>query len=244
VTEEASYLADIVLKRNEPSALVFASSSWHEGVVGIGAARLAERYNLPAVLIAVKDGVGKGSVRSAGMVNVKLALERCSDHLNEYGGHREAGGFSIREDRISDFQRMFELTVSELSDTGTAANEIPVDAEVSLERCTIDFISFIERLAPFGPGNHEPVLLVRDLNVLPGTRVVGDGHLKLSAADRYGESAELIAFAMAKQWPPDDIIGGRIDALVHLRKNSYMGKVSPQLSVIALRRAVGNGCVP
>ena len=236
VTEEASYLADIILKRNEPSALVFASSSWHEGVVGIGAARLAERYNLPSVLIAVKNGVGKGSARSAGLVNIKQALERCAVCLDEYGGHREAGGFSIQEENIADFQQMFEEAVEELIDISNIGDALRVDAAVALDRCSMDLIAFIERLAPFGPGNPEPVLLVENLKVLPGTRIVGDGHLKIAVMDNSGSTAELIAFAMGKRWPPEKIIGSRLDALVHVRRNVYMGKVSPQLNVTALRR--------
>jgi single-stranded-DNA-specific exonuclease len=241
VTEEASYIADIVVKRNDPSALVFSSSSWHEGVVGIGAARLAERYNLPSVLIAVKNGIGKGSARSAGIVNIKKALDRCSDYLGEYGGHREAGGFSIHEDRIADFQRMFENAVAELSGGARVQDTLRVDAEVTVDRCTMEFLSYIDRLAPFGPGNPEPVLLVSNLKVLPGTRIVGDGHLKISAEDRFGNGAGLIAFAMGKAYPPEDIVGKRIDTLVHLRKNVYRGKVAPQLSVSAIRPAVGSG---
>lgn len=241
VTEEASYLADIVVKRNEPSALVFASSSWHEGVVGIGAARLAERYNLPSVLIAVKDGTGKGSARSAGIVNIKEALERCAIYLDEYGGHREAGGFSIREEKIADFQRMFEETVEELVEDG-AGDALRFDAQTTLDACTMDLIAFIERLAPFGPGNPEPVMLVEGLRVLPGTRIVGDGHLKIAVMDRSGTDGELIAFAMGKDWPPDEIVGRHVDALVHVRRNAYMGKVSPQLGVTALRLAGSSEC--
>jgi single-stranded-DNA-specific exonuclease len=235
VTEEASYLADIVVKRNEPSALVFSSSSWHEGVVGIGAARLAERYNLPSVLIAVKNGVGKGSARSAGLVNIKQALERCAVYLDEFGGHREAGGFSIREERIADFQRMFEKAVEEMVEGTDAGDVLRIDAEAVLDECTLDLVAFIERLAPFGPGNPEPVLLVGDLKVLPGTRIVGDGHLKIAAVGRSGATGDLIAFTMGKRWPPEEIIGRRVDALVHVRKNVYMGRVTPQLNVTALR---------
>lgn len=235
VTEEASYLADIIVKRNEPSALVFASSSWHEGVVGIGAARLAERYNMPSILIAVKNGIGKGSARSAGLVNIKQALERCAVYLDEFGGHREAGGFSIREEKIADFQRMFEEAVEELMDGAGAGDVLRIDAETVLDECTLNLIAFIERLAPFGPGNPEPVFLVGDLKVLPGTRIVGDGHLKITAAGRSGATGDLIAFTMGKNWPPEEIVGRNVDALVHVRKNVYMGKITPQLHVTALR---------
>jgi single-stranded-DNA-specific exonuclease len=237
VTEEASYLADIVMKRMEPSALVFASSSWHEGVVGIGASRLAEKYNLPTVLIAVKDGMGKGSARSAGLVNIKEALERCSELLIEYGGHKEAGGFSIEEDKIPDFQILFEEAVGELVETSDSKPAIQADTEIAFEECDGDMLSFIQKLAPFGPGNHEPVFLVSNIEVMPGTRQVGDGHLRLSARDEQGEARDLIAFSMAEKWDPDRIIGDRIDVLANLRRNVYQGREELQLQVKAIRLA-------
>ncbi len=235
VTEEACYLADIILRRAEPSAFVFSSSSWHEGVVGIGAARLAERYNLPSVLIAVKDGVGKGSARSAGMVNIKAVLDQCSSSLMEFGGHREAGGFSIPEEKIPDFQRMFEGAVEDLAEKGMNPAEWRVDAEVTLEECTLEFVSYIERLAPFGPGNHETVFLLRDLTVLPESRIVGQDHLKLAVRDPDGVGRELIGFSLARTWNLTDIANRNLDVLAHLRKNSYMGKTESQLQVVAIR---------
>jgi single-stranded-DNA-specific exonuclease len=237
VTEEACYLADIILRRSGPRALVFSSSSWHEGVVGIGAARLAERYNLPSILIAVREGVGKGSARSAGMVNVKEALERCSEHLIEFGGHKEAGGFSIREEAIPDFQRMFEEVVEELAARPSGPCIYRADAEVSLGECTLELGSFIEKLGPFGAGNPEPLLLIRGLEVLRGTRVVGDGHLRLEARDRKGETQALIGFSLASAWRPAEITGRAVDVLVNLRRNVYQGKVEPQLQIVTIRFA-------
>jgi single-stranded-DNA-specific exonuclease len=237
VTEEAGYLADIILKRSDPSALVFSSSTWHEGVVGIGASRLAEKYNMPTVLIAVRGELGKGSARSAGVVNIKEALERCSDLLLEYGGHREAGGFSIEADRIPDFQNAFEETVNEMLEGKEEDSSLHVDAEVTFEDCDEKFLAFLRRLSPFGPGNHEPVLLIRDVEVLPGTRVVGDGHLRVMGRDSRGVTKNLIAFSMAAVWNPDGIIGERIDVLTHARNNVYQGREEVQLQVKAIRLA-------
>jgi single-stranded-DNA-specific exonuclease len=237
VTEEASYLADVVLRRSMPSALVFSSSSWPEGVVGISAARLAERYNLPAVLIAVKDGVGKGSARSAGMVNIKEVLARCAGYLDMYGGHKEAGGFSIPEEHIPDFQRAFEEAVDDLAMVSDHGRSLFADTELTLEDCSLELVSFIERLAPFGPGNHEPLFLMRGIAIAGGGRIVGREHLKMSARDRYGALHELIAFSLGREWQPVDVEGNALDLLAHLRKNSYMGRTAPQLQVTAIRHA-------
>ncbi len=235
VTEEASYLADILFKRAEPNALVFSSSSWSEGVVGISAARLAEKYRVPSVLIAVREGIGKGSARSAGRVNIKEALERCSQYLIEFGGHKEAGGFSIREENIPLFQQLFEEVVGEMSEGVEVDKKIYVDAEVALDDCTLELISFIERMRPFGPGNHEPIVMLKGLRVLPESRIVGEGHLRLKVADGSGRAANLIGFSLAGMWNLNELIDSRLDFLLHLRRNHYMGKDEPQLQIVEMR---------
>ncbi|MFA4948589.1 MAG: single-stranded-DNA-specific exonuclease RecJ [Candidatus Krumholzibacteriia bacterium] len=244
VIDDAVKSAEYRVWHHEPNVFVFWGSDWHQGVVGIAAARLAERYNIPAVLIAVQNGFGKGSVRSAGKVNVKEALERCSEHLLEFGGHKEAGGFSIREEAIPDFHKMFEEVVVELSACPAAPSILKVDAEVSLDECSLEMFSFIERLGPFGMGNTEPVLLIRDLEVLEGTKIVRDVHLKVEARDRSGMARDLIGFSLAGAWKPPDLIGCAVDVLINLRKNVYQGKVESQLQIMAIRlseRAQGAG---
>ncbi|MDD3643245.1 MAG: single-stranded-DNA-specific exonuclease RecJ [Candidatus Krumholzibacteria bacterium] len=237
VTEEASYLADIVLRRGDPSALVFSSSSWHEGVVGIGAARLAENYDLPAVLIAVRDGLGKGSARSAGRLNIRDALERCSRYLVAYGGHREAGGFTIAEEHIPEFIRAFNQIAGEspAGDGGPVSHW--ADAEIRLQDCELDLVSFIEKLEPFGPGNHEPLFLLRGLRVGDQTKVVGKGHLRLTVEDPTGGWRDLIGFSLAKAWDPADLSGAEVDVLAHLRRNAWQGREEAQVQVTVIRPA-------
>ncbi len=239
VTEEACYLADVILKRSDPNALVFSSSSWHEGVVGIGASRLSEKYNLPAVLIAVRDGIGKGSARSAGKVNIKETLEKCAGYLDAYGGHKEAGGFSIKEINISDFNSRFDEVVGELLEKSGEADPVVYDAEISLEQCDMELISFIERMAPFGPGNREPVFLLSGLEVMPDSRIVGKDHLRITVRDRNGGIQNLIGFTLGRAWNPVDIVGQKLDLLVQLRKNVYHGKVEPQVQALMIR--ISNG---
>jgi single-stranded-DNA-specific exonuclease len=236
VTEEASYLADVILRRSDPSALVFSSSSWHEGVVGIGAARLAESYDLPAVLIAVRDGTGKGSARSAGRLNIREALEQCSRYLVAYGGHREAGGFTIAEENIPEFIRLFNQVAGE-NPTGAEPVSHYADIELRLQDCELDFVSFIERLEPFGPGNPEPLFLVRGLLVGDQTKIVGKGHLRLTVEDPTGGWRDLIGFSLGKTWNPADLSGATVDVLAHLRRNSWQGREEAQVQVTVIRRA-------
>ena len=92
-------------------AIVLAGEGWHQGVVGIVASRLAERYACPAFMICLQDGKGKGSCRSFGGFNLFEALESCADLLEGYGGHALAAGFTIREEQIGAFRRRIEACV-------------------------------------------------------------------------------------------------------------------------------------
>ncbi len=236
VTEEACYLADIYLKRDDPNALVFSSASWHEGVVGIGAARLAERYGLPAALIAVQEnGTGKGSVRSAGNVNIRKALKECSEMLIDHGGHREAGGFRLKEDKIAEFTRIFNMVVGELSEEDGYRGEHEVDAVVEAEECSLELLSFMELMAPFGPGNPEPLFMMKGVVVGEECRIVGKGHLKFSGSQGGAGTFDFIGFSMGKSWKPHQIFGRKLDILVNFRKNFYRGKMEKQFRVRALR---------
>ena len=235
VIDDAVKYAEYRVWHDEPKALVFSAPTWHEGVVGIAAARLAERYNMPAVLIAVRGGFGKGSARSAGKVNVKVALERCSRYLVDFGGHKEAGGFSIREEDIPDFQRMFEEVVEELVSCPAAPCALRADAEAVLGDCTLDLAAFIERLGPFGMANPEPLLMIRNLKVVGHPRVVGGVHLKFEAADATGEVRDLIGFSIVSTWKPEDVEGKTVDVLAHMRTNTYQGKTAPQIQIGEMR---------
>ncbi|MBD3179597.1 MAG: hypothetical protein GF417_08280, partial [Candidatus Latescibacteria bacterium] len=236
VTNEACYLADIYLKRDEDAhALIFSSAAWHEGVVGIGAARLSERYGMPAALIAVQeDGVGKGSIRSSGGIHIRKALDACSDLLIRYGGHRDAGGFSVKEELISDFAELFNKTIGLLS--GGRKEEIyQADMELTLKDCDTELISFISRMEPFGPGNTEPVFIVKDIDVQNDCRVVGNNHLKFTGRQDDNEPFDFIGFSLCSRWKPYDICGRKIDVLGNFRMNSFRGRESKQLRVIDIR---------
>ncbi|CAI4032879.1 Single-stranded-DNA-specific exonuclease recJ [Nitrospira tepida] len=169
----------------ELSAIVEWSRQWHLGVVGIAAARLVERYHRPAVVLTVNDqGIGKGSVRSVPGFDAYEALAACRDLLDGFGGHPGAAGLTIREERLPAFRERFQA----LAGGHEAVRQVPtlrLDAEVQLADVTLKLIRELDALNPFGEGNPEPLLAVRNLKVLDA-RVVGDNHLKLTV--RQGQS--------------------------------------------------------
>ncbi len=235
VTEQAYYLADMFLKRGNPNALVFSSPDWHQGVVGIGAARLAERYGLPSALIAVQDnGVCKGSVRSAGTINIKAALERCSSLLIAFGGHKEAGGFSILEENIASFTNMFDGVAREFTGDDLPASVYEADMEISIDEFDTELLSFIELMAPFGPGNTEPLFILRGVDVGDKCRIVGRRHLKFNGRQNSSKLVDFIGFSKGRVWKSHDIYGQKLDILVNFRKNYYRGRLEKQFIVLDL----------
>jgi len=158
--------------------LVFASPNWHPGVIGIVASRIVDRYGMPAILISLKDGIGKGSGRSIADFNIYQGLKRCESLLLSYGGHRYAAGISIREEDIERFTALLESVMLEYSQENDFTVCTKIDAQCSLTDINHDLIAQFDQLAPFGSRNPEPVLCVRNVNVTSPS-IVGNNHLKM-----------------------------------------------------------------
>lgn len=160
------------------SALVFASSKWHPGVIGIVASRLVDRYCRPVILISLKDGVGKGSGRSVSAFNIYEGLKRCDTHLKSYGGHRFAAGISIKEEEIQAFADQLDAIIKEETTMVDFISQTTIDAFCQLSDVNYALLSELEMLAPYGSQNPEPVLCTRNVNV-SATFVVGNNHLRM-----------------------------------------------------------------
>ncbi|MBI3998060.1 MAG: single-stranded-DNA-specific exonuclease RecJ [Armatimonadetes bacterium] len=189
-------------------AMVLARSGWHPGVIGIVASQLVERYYRPTVLIALEDGVGRGSARSIGPFHLVEALHAAAGRLLAYGGHAMAAGLTVAADAVPQFTETFVQVARERLRPEDLQPVTIIDAEVPLEALTPPLAAELERLAPHGNGNPEPVLMTHGLRVV-GTRLVGDGtHLRLVVSDgvrtvegiafRHGDRAELLAFTQAR----------------------------------------------
>ena len=178
-------------------SIVLASRSWHQGVVGIVASRLVERYHRPTILIALdQDGSGKGSGRSIPGFHLLDALTTCSEYLDRFGGHRYAAGVAVSADRVAAFTGSFEAAAALMLNGVELMPTLDIDAEVFPGDVSADLVSELKRLEPFGAGNPEPTLLMRGLKVID-KRVVGDGHLKLSL-EASGRIFSAIAFRQAE----------------------------------------------
>jgi len=220
----------------ERDALVLAGESWHQGVVGIVASRLTEKYAAPAFMICVQDGKGKGSCRSYGGINLFALLEDCAGLLESFGGHELAAGFTIAQENIPAFRSRINGLVREARQTGQGATTLDVDCVLEdASLLTLEEVSALARLEPYGPGNPRPVFRL-DRCVLAGLSQVGGGkHLKLKL-NLGGRNLDAIFFSAAPE-ELDTAPGGRVDVCFSPQINEYRGWRTVQLQVCDLRPA-------
>ena len=175
-------------------ALVLSGERWHQGVVGIVASRLAERYSCPTFMICLQDGRGKGSCRSFGGFNLFKALESCADLLEGFGGHALAAGFTIRAEHIDAFRKRMEACVEAWTGGAELVSALDVDAELpEPDLLTVEEVAGLDVLEPYGAGNPKPVFSLSGCTVSALTEVGGGRHLKLRLT-RCGHSLDAIFF--------------------------------------------------
>jgi single-stranded-DNA-specific exonuclease len=162
----------------QQKALVLDQQGWHLGVIGIVASRLVDRYYRPVVLIAVADGIGKGSARAPDGFDLYEGLKGCAQHLEKFGGHRAAAGITLRAENIPDFRKDFERIVCHKTTPEDFLPELFIDSEISASDVSVQLADDLEALAPFGTGNPEPLFMLSDMDVL-SARVVGTHHLRM-----------------------------------------------------------------
>jgi single-stranded-DNA-specific exonuclease len=203
---------------------------WHEGVIGIVASRLVERFNRPVVLIAGTDGDWKGSGRSLAGFDLHGALAACSQHLRRFGGHRAAAGLSIDPGDLEAFGAAFAAHADANLADDDLAPVTRIDAIVPGHALTLGLATELERLAPFGLGNPDVTLLVPSCEaVQPG--VVGEGkHLRFRIRQSGRDAGSAIAFGLGQQL--DRLRRPvRYDLACRLKENRWNGTIAPQLVV-------------
>lgn len=159
-------------------SIVLASEGWHPGVIGIVASRLVQLYHRPTILISLKDGEGKGSARSIPSLHLYDALSRCTDHLLQFGGHRQAAGLSVDPVVLEQFVHRFDQVAAGMLTPDDLLPELLLDAEVKAGDISEGLVKLVERMAPFGMGNPEPLFILSGVRVLE-SKILKDAHLKL-----------------------------------------------------------------
>ena len=214
----------------EQRALVLDQQGWHQGVIGIVASRLVNQYYRPVVLIAVADGIGKGSARTPDGFDLYEGLKGCAQYLEKFGGHRAAAGITLRAENIPAFRRDFERIVYHKTTPEDFVPKVSIDAKISASDVSVQLADDLEALAPFGAGNPEPLFMLSDMDVL-SARVVGTHHLQMrlrSSTNVQTKPFNSILFNSGADKPPPE----KFQSVVcHIRWNRWRDRKSIQLVV-------------
>jgi single-stranded-DNA-specific exonuclease len=217
------------LTSDKQRAIVIWDDDWHQGVIGIVASKLKEKFNVPVVVISLTDGIGKGSARSIYGFDLYDAFTECEEYFENYGGHAMAAGLSIRKESLDVFEQQFQdIAHREISDEMLIPS-LTLDTDIQFRHIGSQLMQMLERLGPYGPGNMRPVFGARNLKVTGLPRIVGENHVKFKV--KQGRTLlDAIAFQMAEYY--ELLIKNEpVDLAFVVEKNEWNGRKYTQLNV-------------
>lgn len=218
---------------NRKSTVVY-HPDWHKGVIGIVASRLIDKhFYRPTIVLTNSNGKVAGSARSVKDFDIYSAIEKCSDLLEQFGGHMYAAGLTLNPENVEAFIEKFEKAVSSSIQPHMLEREMEIDAEISLSEINESLIRIIRQFEPFGPGNLSPMFATHQVYVQDDyrARIVGTNHLKLAVTQKGAKKEwQAIAFNMGEQLKK---ISGRkpFSICYHIEENDFNGQKSIQLNV-------------
>ncbi len=219
--------AEALVAQHPPAnAYVLAAEGWHPGVIGIVAARIAERHHRPAVLIALEGEEGTGSGRSIPAFDLLGGLHAAAEHLDRYGGHRAAAGLSLRREHVDAFREAFCAHAGAVLAPEDLVPEVRVDAVVQGDALSLTLAEELEQLAPFGMGN-PPVSLLVPAARLADPRALGEGRHVAFTLSAGGARSRCVSFGAGSALPVEPDVPA--DAAVRLEIDRWNGAVSPRL---------------
>ncbi len=230
-------IVDVVLKHAKnyykdlegKSVIVLADEKYHEGVIGLAAAKLAEEFYRPSIVLSKKDNVAKASARSIPGFNIIEAIRQLEDLYIEGGGHPMAAGFSIKVDKIDEFSQKLNNIAQKLLSAEILERKIKVDMVLDFSIINTDLYYQVADFGPFGSGNVEPVFVAKKVEVLEAKTVGAEArHLKLKLGQN-GNIFDGIAFGWGGALA--EIKDSKIDLAFNIDQNVWNGKSSLQIKV-------------
>jgi single-stranded-DNA-specific exonuclease len=238
--EEAEYLIDREVDLENDRVIVLASDNFHAGVIGIVASRIVETYFRPTVLIALADGVGKGSGRSIPKFNLFKAFTECSEHFIQFGGHAYAAGLSIEEDKVAGFRKAINEVGHNFLKEEDLIPELDLDARLDIENIKRDLFNQIHRMEPFGAENPVPVFMASNVKI-QNLRTMGkeENHVRFRAVQGNAQ-IDAIGFGMADSFAAIDPATDLVDIAYEIHLNTWNGRNKVELRLVDIRLG-GNG---
>ena len=230
ITEEALQQIE-EQKEQENFTTVVYNESWHKGVIGIVASRLIETYYRPTLVFTKSGEKLAASARSVKGFDVYNALESCSEHIEQFGGHKYAAGLTLKEENYEAFKLAFESIVSSTIENHMLTPEVTIDTQITLDQITPKFYRILSQFAPFGPGNMTPVFMTSSLKDTGYGKCVGedDKHLRVTVTQNKTKFVG-IGFGLGDKI---DVISNRksFKAAYSIDENHWNGEISLQLKL-------------
>ncbi len=234
-TEAIAQLEENILTPSKKSTVLF-SPTWHKGVVGIVASRLIEKYYKPTIILTESDGKVSGSARSVKEYDVYSAIEKCSDLLEQFGGHKFAAGLTMKKENLEAFINKFEKVVSESITEDQLIPKVDIDIELEFHEISDKLVRILKQFAPHGPHNMTPSFCCKNVFETGWGKVFGNNHLKLELFQKSNPNIRFQAIAYDK----GDYINFfqrkiPMDIVFKIQENEYKGVTTIQFMIEDLK---------
>ena len=224
-----------LLGLDKKKGIVVEGENWHQGVIGIVASKLTEKYLKPVILLTYDKDKTKGSGRIPQGISLYDALTECKEYLTAFGGHELAAGLTLETKNIPAFREKFEQTIQQMKPDDFVRN-IDIDFEVNKKDMTFEAIEQIESLAPFGQKNKRPVFVYKNLKVVSISTLKDNKHLKFRLQD--GDFQVDAIFFKAGDRRDEVRLSDKIDVVLTMSVNEFMGYKNIQFLVVDFKKSV------
>ncbi len=214
---------------DKETAIVVGSAEWHPGIIGLVAGRLAESFYRPAFVMTYgENGSAKGSARTIPGYHLADALKRVTEHLDNHGGHEAAAGFGTKVEKVEAFRQAIQQDAAQVLTPDLLIRRRRIDAETTVEECSLEVLFELEKLAPFGAGNPEPSFVAHHLSVESISPMPNKPeHAKLVLRSPEGSSIEALGFGMSQALEGIDR-KDRVSLVFEANINRWNGRERPQ----------------
>lgn len=222
--------------------IVVSGESWHQGVVGIVAGRLKERYNLPVFALSIEGDDIKGSSRSVAGLDIGTLIMNALEKgiLSHGGGHPMAAGFSLNKSKLPDFIQYLTETITS-KNVSLSPNELEAEGILDLAGITPELVQKLEYLAPFGEANPEPLFILKDVHITYAN-LLNNGHISAGLSNKSGYKMSAIAFRAADTEMGKSFLTSHgnelFDLMVTLKRDTWRGKTKIQIHILDAKKQV------
>jgi len=214
---------------SQQEIIIAGGEGWHQGVIGIVASKIVEQYGLPCVIISLNNGIGSGSARSVGGLDMVDALRHCSDLLVAFGGHSGAAGLTIEEENIAPFRAKMQEYIAESTDDSLPAPGVDIEYICSPQEISLVCAKQLRDLEPHGPGNPQPLFLTQNMRVAEVVALSGGKHTKLQL---YAGNAVVAALCFGTSPASLGLLpGDEVNVVYNMEVNRFGSTTSVQLIV-------------